>query len=139
MLHQVPGAFGPLGHARGTGARMGGCRGSLLGLQAGFQTQRQWGSPQLYLSLSLINTLPFSFLFHPPYLVCCLTTPPLPLLSPKPGAMQNELQEKAQQNGKTRDVLSFPLLLCLWRQQIPVSEGKLLLRNYSIKLIRASI
>lgn len=50
-------------------ARAGGCRGSVVRLQAGFQTQWQQGLLSYTLPpLSLISNLPFSFLFHPLYL-----------------------------------------------------------------------
>lgn len=83
--------FIPLGRVTDTGRRAGGCsncKGSVLGLWAGCQTQQQQGHliyALLSLSLSLIGTLQFSFLFIPHYLQFAISQLHLsPLLSSKP-------------------------------------------------------
>lgn len=78
-------------------------------LQTGFQIQWQWGLLS-YILLShqyFVIFLPFSSHLC---MVCCLPTPPLPLLSPKPGAMQNTLQEKVQQGDEVCAELPSPPL-----------------------------
>lgn len=96
-------------HARGTGGRAGGCRGSVVGLQAGFQTQRQQGLLSYTLPpLSLISNLPFSFLFHPLYLPFTVSQLNLSLFCPwNQRPRKTHFKRNSSRAIKTRCVSSF--------------------------------
>jgi len=138
----VPGVFTPPGPCQGywcKGRGLQGLRGTSTQAEGWLPNTAAVGSPQLHPSLTIINTLPSSFLFHLLYLQSAVSQFHRSLFCP-----QNQEPHKMhfkRDSGSEKDqvcVLSIPLL-CPRRQRAPVSEGTLLLRNCRIKLMRASI
>lgn len=78
------------------------CKGSVLGLWAGCQTQPQQGH-LIYAFLSLISTLQFLLLFIPHYFQFAISQLHLSLFCPQNQApLTNTFQEKLQQNEKDK-------------------------------------
>lgn len=137
--------FIPLGHVTDTGRRAGGCsncKGSVLGLWAGCQTQQQQGH-LIYALLSLSSVLCSFPSFSFPIIFSLLSpNSTSPLFCPQNQApLTNTLQEKLQQSEKDEvcpQLASSPPPAEAAEFSLR-EDASSLLRNCRIMLIKATI